>query len=279
MHGGGIMPITADYHLHTTFSSDGISQMEDMVLAGIGKGLTHMCFTEHNDYDYLPSETFPEGSFLVNVDSYLYEILRLREKYADRIKINFGVELGMQLHINRLNSIFAKSHEFDFIIASIHVCNGLDPYFPSYYHGRNEEEAYREYFTAIIDNIRKFSNFDVLGHIDYVVRYGPNKDREYTYEKYQDLLDTIIDYLIDHGKGLEINTGAIRAGLKELHPCSEILRQYRKRGGEIITIGSDAHDISRVADGFDRAAEVLKECGFGYYTIFENRMPEFKKLV
>ncbi len=273
------MPITADCHLHTTFSTDGISPMEDMVLAGIGKGLTHMCFTEHNDYDYLPSPDFPEGSFLVNTDSYLYELLRLREKYGDRIKLNFGVELGMQPHTSRLNSIFAKSHEFDFIIGSVHACNGHDPYFPSYYEGREEEEAYREYFSSIIENIRKFSNFDVLGHIDYVVRYGPNKDREYTYEKYRDLLDTILDFLLDNGKGLEINTGGIKSGLKELHPSNAILKQYRKRGGEIITIGSDAHDTARVAEGFNRAAEVLKECGFGYYTIFENRIPEFKKLV
>ncbi len=273
------MPITADYHLHTTFSTDGISPMEDMVLQGISKGLTHMCFTEHNDFDYLVSEDFPEGSFLVNTDSYLYELLRLRKKYTDKIKICFGVELGLQSHVMRQNSVYAKSREFDFIIGSVHVCNRRDPYFPEYYEGRSEEEAYREYFSCIIENIRKFSNFDVLGHIDYVVRYGPNKDREYTYEKYRDLLDTIIDLLIDNGKGLEINTGAIKAGLKELHPSCAILKKYKKLGGEIITIGSDAHDTARVAEGFDRAAEILKDCGFGYYTIFENRIPEFKKLV
>ena len=42
--------ITADCHLHTTFSTDGESAPEDMIKKGIEKGLTAMCFTEHMDY-------------------------------------------------------------------------------------------------------------------------------------------------------------------------------------------------------------------------------------
>jgi len=49
-------------------------------------------------------------------------------------------------------------------------------------------------------------------------------------------------------------------------------------GGEIITIGSDAHKPENICGYFNRAEEVLKECGFKYYTIFEKRVPEFKKL-
>ena len=170
-----------------------------------------------------------------------------------------------------------KQHEFDFIIGSSHICNKRDPYDPAFYEGRTEEEAYREYFQSEIDNLKKFSNFDVYGHLDYVVRYGPNKDKEYTYDKYKDLLDKIIDLLLEKEIGLEINTGGIKRGLKELHPLTAILKRYRKMGGEIITIGSDAHTPEGIANGFNRAAEVLSECGFKYYTIFENRLPEFKR--
>ena len=59
----------------------------------------------------------------------------------------------------------------------------------------------------------------------------------------------------------------------------DILKKYREMGGEIITIGSDAHETGYLADGFDRAAEVLKECGFKYYTTFEKRVAEYHKLV
>lgn len=272
------MPITADYHVHSYFSGDSDAPMEAMIQEAIRLGLTHLCFTEHNDLDFPISPRIPAGYFEVNTDSYLYELIRLREKYAGQIKILFGVELGLQPHLLRQNSIYAKSYDFDFIIGSSHVCNKQDPFYPEFYEGRSEEECYREYFSSIIENIRKFSNFDIYGHLDYVVRYGPTMDREYSYDKYKDLFDTILTLLLDKGKGLEINTAGFKYGLREQHPCTDILKRYKQLGGEIITIGSDAHGPDRITADFDRAAEVLKECGFRYYTIFEHRLPEFRKL-
>ena len=123
-----------------------------------------------------------------------------------------------------------------------------------------------------------FSNFDVYGHLDYVVRYGPDKDKNYTYEKYKDLLDRILETLLEKEKGLEINTGGLNRGLSDFHPCTGILKRYRQLGGEVLTVGSDAHDTARIADEFKRVSEVLTECGFKYYTVFEKRMPEFRRL-
>ena len=53
---------------------------------------------------------------------------------------------------------------------------------------------------SILDNLKAFSNFDVYGHLDYVVRYGPNKDANYSYDKYKDVLDKILSWLVDHEK-------------------------------------------------------------------------------
>lgn len=270
--------IRADYHLHSSYSGDSSAPMEDMILKGIQMGLTHMCFTEHMDPDFPYPDPEEEGMFELNTDSYLYELARLKEKYASQIQLLFGVELGVQPHLRRELSIYAKSYDFDFIIASSHLCNKKDPYYPSFYEGRSDEEAYREYFLSILDNLRAFGNFDVYGHLDYVVRYGKNKDADYCYDKYRDIFDRILETLMEKEKGLEINTGAIGYGLKELNPCTELLRRYRKLGGELITVGSDAHDPQSVARGFDRAAQILTDCGFRYYATFEKRTPEFHRI-
>lgn len=272
------MSITADFHLHSSYSGDSETPMEQMILRGIELGLTSMCFTEHQDFAYPATADAPAGMFHLNPDPYLYDILRYREKYADKIKVFFGVELGLHPDCTRQNAVLAKSYDFDFIIGSTHACKVMDPYYPSFFEGRSEEEAYREYFTFTLENIKKFSNFDVYGHLDYVVRYGPNKDREYTYEKYHDVLDAILELLIDKGKGIELNTGGVKSGIKELHPCNALLKRYRELGGEIITVGSDAHKPEHLGTYFDRASAVLQECGFKYYTVFEKRVPEFKKL-
>lgn len=270
--------ITADCHMHSSHSGDSDAPMENMILQGIEKGLKTMCFTEHNDFDFPDSQDGPGTIFLLNPDSYLYDLLKYKEKYADKIRILFGIELGLQPSCMRQNAVLAKSYDFDFIIGSSHLCNGLDPYYPYFYEGRSEEEAYTEYFQSILENIKKFSNFDVYGHLDYVVRYGPNRDTNYSYAKYSDILDAILKALLDKGKGIEINTGGLYKGLRDLHPCTDILKRYKELGGEIITIGSDAHKPTDIAGHFDRAVAALEQCGFKYYTVFEKRVPEFIKL-
>ena len=286
------MPITADYHLHSSFSGDSDTPMEEMILKGIELGLTRMCFTEHHDFDYPITEPasdsdgtsesdldiVTEGMFLLNPDAYLYDLLKLREKYAGRITLLFGVELGLQPHLSKENAAFAKAHDYDFIIASSHICNRQDPYYPSFYEGRSQEEAYTEYFESILENLKFYSNFDVYGHLDYVVRYGPTKDDGYSYEVYRSIFDRILERLISMEKGLEINTVGLAKGLRDANPCIGVIRRYRELGGEIITVGSDAHDTKQIAYAFDRAADILKDCGFRYYTTFEKRSPSFHKL-
>lgn len=272
------MAILADYHLHSSHSGDSRTPMEEMVKKGIELGLKYMCFTEHMDMDYVYIKPEEEGMFELNTDSYLFDLIKYKEKYADQTDLRFGVEIGVQPHISKELAKYAKEYEFDFIIASSHLCNRKDPYYPYFFEGRSEEEAYGEYFASIMDNLRKFSNFDVYGHLDYVVRYGPRKDEVYSYGKYKEILDEVLSWLAEHGKGIEINTGAVGYGLKELNPCTDIIRRYRELGGEIITIGSDAHTPDRIAEGFDRAGEILKSCGFRYYTVFSKRTPEYIRL-
>ncbi len=272
------MAILSDYHLHSSFSGDSKASMESMILKGIELGLENMCFTEHMDMDYTYTKTEDIGMFELNTRAYISKLLQLKEKYSDEIHIHLGVELGLQPHISADLEQYVKQYNFDFIIGSSHLCHRKDPYFPYFYENRSEEEAYLEYFTSILENIKAFHQFDVYGHLDYVVRYGPNQDKEYSYDKYKDIIDQILTLLIKMEKGIEINTGGISYGLKELNPCTDIIKRYRELGGEIITIGSDAHSPDRLCNGFDRVYDILKACGFKYYAIFANRTPKFIKI-
>lgn len=272
------MSISADCHLHSSHSGDSHASMESMIERGIALGLKRMCFTEHMDMDYPDPENGSGKIFLVNTDSYLYDLIRCKERYEDRISLLFGVELGLQPHLSGNNARYVHSYDFDFVIASSHVVNGKDPYYPSYYEGRTEKEAYLEYFTSIVDNLKKYTNFDVYGHLDYVVRYGPNKNKNYAYADYRDVIDVILETLIENEKGMELNTGGFRKGLGAPNPCMDILRRYRELGGEIVTIGSDAHTPEDVGAHFTQASEILSACGFRYYCVYQKRVAEFLKL-
>ena len=272
------MSITADFHMHSSHSGDGNTPMEEMIRQALNTGLTHLCFTEHQDFDYPASPDLPPDYFLLDTDAYRQELISVQEQYKDQIQVGFGVELGLQPHLTAKLQQYVKSWPFDFIIASSHVCNGQDPYYPAFYKGRPRQDAYREYFASILETIRTFQDFDVYGHLDYIVRYGPDKDQNYTYEPYADILDEILRLLIQPGKGLEINTGGLRCGLRETNPCLSILKRYRRLGGEIITAGSDAHTPEDIGYAFRQAEELLKAAGFSHYTTFHNRRPLFHRL-
>ena len=71
------MPITADYHVHSYFSGDSDTPMEQMIQTAISKGLKHICFTEHQDFDFPYDMTGDKpGMWDLNADSYLYELLK-----------------------------------------------------------------------------------------------------------------------------------------------------------------------------------------------------------
>ena len=99
------MPIIADCHLHSSFSGDSHTPMEEMVLQGIAQGLETMCFTEHQDFDYPDREGLDGNIFLLDTDPYLYDLARLKEKYAGKIRLLFGVELGLQPEALRKNAV------------------------------------------------------------------------------------------------------------------------------------------------------------------------------
>ena len=275
------MYIPADFHVHSVHSGDSDASMEAQVCAALRAGLSGLCFTDHYDMNY-PYSSYPElekDCFELDMESYYTDFLRIRKLYGERMNLNFGIELGIQAGEGPLLNAFLNAHpELDFVIGSTHLIHGKDPYYTSYFEGRDESAAYREYFEALLQNIREFHSFDVCGHLDYVVRYGPNQDRAYSFRMYSGIIDEILRLLLQYGCGLELNTSPLKKGCRECNPCSDILKRYRELGGEIITVGSDAHTPEVIGNSFALAAQVLTACGFRYYTTFSGRKPDFHKI-
>lgn len=260
-----------DLHIHSNFSGDCEAPMEKMVLQGISLGIDAICFTDHQDTD----NPYDGELFEIEFDSYFKELNRLKDLYQNRIQILFGVELGLQPSLAVKHSNMLHKHPFDFVIGSNHLINGLDPFFPQFFQTREESAGYQEYFESVLTNIKAFSEFDVFGHLDYVIRYGPNKNKFYSYTKYREIVDEILKTLIEKQVGLELNTAGFKYGLGHPNPHEDILKRYHELGGDIITIGSDAHTTQYLAYEFKKAFSILKACGFQYYTVFRKRKPEY----
>lgn len=265
----------ADVHMHSNFSHDSEFTPEQMILGAIEKKLEVICFTDHFDKDNVAwgdEDVFePEEYFRV--------LPPLREKYKDRIAVRIGVEIGLQPHLNEEYRAFTKAYPFDFVIGSVHSAGGYDIAHGELFEGRSDEEVYRLILEEMLEDVRVTEDFDVLGHLDYMTRYGREKEKAYSYQKFAGIIDEILKTLMEKGKGIELNMAGIKYGLPFAHPHPDVLKRYRELGGEIITVGSDGHRPEHLAYEFQKATELLTACGFKYYTEFSGRRPVFKQLI
>ncbi|MBH1940144.1 histidinol-phosphatase HisJ family protein [Mobilitalea sibirica] len=270
--------ILADYHVHSDFSSDCNAPMETMIEQAISMGMKKLCFTDHMDYDYPPVSNL---NFEFDIEAYMDKLSLMKQKYQSKIEILTGIELGLQPHITDRMTALTDRYPFDFIIGSSHVVDHFDPFYPQFWINKTEEEGITEYFQSIIDNCNQYQGFHIYGHIDYIVRYAPSTKKKYLtypYEKYADILDEVLKTILLHEKGIEVNTAGYKYGLGHPHPKTEVLVRYKELGGEIITIGSDAHRPEHLGYDFLKTAELLKSIGFKYYTTFKDGKPIFEKL-
>lgn len=264
----------SDYHLHSHFSGDCKVPMEEMITSAIEKGINRLCFTDHHDLDF----PHPTIDFTLDIASYFKMLLSLQEQYKDQIQILAGIELGMQQHLYPTLTDIVAAHPFDFVIASNHLAKGIDVYDKIYFEERSQYKGYLEYFEDMLRNVSHYTDYDSYGHLDYVIRYGQFKEKKLAYQDFKEVLDEILKKVISNGKGIEVNTSGYRYNLGEPHPSKSILSHYKQLGGEVITIGSDAHHPKHLLHRFKEAKELLKDVGFDYFTTFVERKPEFHKL-
>ena len=260
-------------HTHSEFSTDSHATMQAHIESAIQKGLDGIAFTDHLDLDF----TGHENEFQFNIPDYFTEIASMADRYAGQIDIIKAIEFGIQEHTVLDQKALIDGRPYDFILGSTHLFHRKDPYEPEFFENDlSKVELNRDCLECIYYNIRLFHDFDVLAHIDYQSRNARKfKDAGFYYRDYADILDEIFRFLISHGIGFEINTSTYKA--VPLDP--DILRRYKELGGEIVTLGSDAHYSGNVAQLFPEYAEVIRGCGLSYIAHYKNRKPVFDKII
>ena len=196
--------ITCDFHTHTSFSTDSAASPESMAEAAIQRGLKTICFTDHIDLDYPFCEELGENAFLLDVDAYFRKMQELKEKYHGRLDVRIGIELGMQPHLGGAYRELTEKYPFDFVIGSVHLVRGTDPYYGKIFAEQSDADAYNETFLETIQDLKGMDSFDVCGHIDYIVRYGKHRAAEYSYQRFSEPIDEILKTVIEKGRGIEI---------------------------------------------------------------------------
>ncbi|MCR4606048.1 MAG: histidinol-phosphatase HisJ family protein [Eubacterium sp.] len=267
--------ITYDTHLHTEFSTDSHEAIENHIKKAQTLGMNGICITDHMDYCFPkdPTTMHLDEPFTFDFEAYKKELSQIKNNHPD-FDLKIGVECGLQPYeeVIEKNRKLCSDPALDQIIGSVHLVSKKDPYYPAFWEGRTTFDSMQNYLEAILININLFSDFDILGHMDYAVRYAPTKG-EYKPEKHFAITDAVFEFIIKNNIALEINTSALKGDYAEVNPHPVLLRRYYEKGGRMITFGSDAHAAEHLGYGFDTAAELAKEIGFSSYFTFSQRKP------
>ena len=259
-----------DFHIHSDVSFDGRATARAMAETAAAMGLREICFTDHMEY-IADSEEQP---WIFDMETYhrAYDNL-----VVPGIKIRRGMEFGLKPYNQADLKRDLERRHFDFIIGSVHCVNEKDVYFSEFWDGKTVEQAYRQFLEETLACVRAHDDFDVLGHLTFICKSPENPtNRPLHYTDYPDIIDEILRELARKGKGMEINTSG-RDVCGEFLPALDYFRRFKELGGEIVTVGSDAHTTERVGQYSREVCEMFRDI-FGYVCTFEDRRPIFHKL-
>ena len=258
-----------EYHIHSELSFDGQAPLREMAEHAMRAGVRELCITDHcdtidenanrvYDYDWAPA---------------LKQFKETRAELEGKITLKLGLEYGMGHVDPAMSDRILALPELDFVIGSVHNLslergNGFDFYFSPFNTEADCRFVLDDYFESL-EKVARSPYYDVLGHIIYPLRYMKGL---VTVEPWLDCVTQIMRIAVEKGKGIELNTNRGRT-LEEWRP---VLERYKAIGGEIITVGSDAHDPLHAGLGIREGYALLREMGFRYIAVYEKHKPELK---
>ena len=261
-----------DQHIHTSFSSDAdtAAAMARVAGAAAGKGLAGIAVTDH--YDPLWPDAY-NPSWL-DVPAYEGALAETEAAFAGQIRFAKGVELGLLPgEALAMCAETVKAFPYDFVIGSVHYSAEIPIDYPGFTEGRALRDIVDEYYTILLESVRAYKDYDVIGHINCIDRYTDGFAPDGMYMPY---IDEVLRVAIGDGKGIEINTSSHRYGIGDRGtPNMRILSRFRELGGEIVTIGSDAHRPADIGAFIEKGEEMLLAAGFRYFAVYSQRQPEF----
>ncbi|MGO4545828.1 histidinol-phosphatase HisJ family protein [Paenibacillus sp. 2TAB23] len=260
-----IPTILIDQHVHSSYSPDSSSTLAEIVQYAIARGKPAIVTTDHLEFDC----KYFKQDVDIDWESYNKEVEELSRRYA--VEIRKGIEVGFRSDYKDVINDYLAQRVFDVILLSAHNDGRLD-FSEKAFHDLPIQQRLRHYFTHVREAVDQMGNYDIVAHLDYVVRYTTFPVHEEDIAACKPILYDILKLIIEKQKVLELNTtGLYRQGW--IHPHSYILDMYVDLGGRAVSIGSDAHQVGHIEQGFEEAIELLHSKGIREVVQFKGRVP------
>ncbi len=257
-----------DFHTHTKYSFDSEAEPYEVCKTAVEKGIKIIALTDHYDVDCEDCGLKIESDF----DERKTVIAELKERFAGKLDIIYGVELGQPYSRPEFSESFVRDGGYEFVLGSVHnLKNVPDFYYIDY--TKAEQGMIENLFSRMLDDTLELARVpyvNSVAHITYPIRYSASAGKILDMKGFYPKFEAIFSEMVRSGKALEINTSTIRKGLGFTMPDKEILSIYKECGGRYVTVGSDSHTAQDVGSDVEYAYRLMKECGFDAVTVFKN---------
>ena len=264
-----------DSHTHSKNSPDGRHSVTHLCEQAIERGIMGFAVTDHFECDV------PEDGYDARLRQSIKDIDQARADFGQNIRLCSGIELAQPQMFPKKAAEVLSAYPFDVVLGSVH---SVEPKKDLFFVNFNDPsvvvaDVLEGYYQANLE-LARWNGFDSLAHLGYAERYVWGNYRiPFHYDPYWDIIDEILRTLIHNGKALELNTSGYRYRLGHSTPDKAVLKRYRELGGELITMGSDAHLGQDIGADFTVAMDLLLDLGYRYFAFYKERKPVMLKLM
>ncbi|MBQ7503995.1 MAG: histidinol-phosphatase HisJ family protein [Ruminococcus sp.] len=272
------MKILSDMHMHSDNSFDAENSVREMCRGAIEKDISTIAITDHMEAPEIKlGDRSVFGNMIKQITKSVSDVEAAAKEFEGKLKVLKGIEVGEPMHEPKLTKKAMAIADYDFVLASIHNVKGAEDFYYLEYDESNVPSLLKRYFDELLDTAQN-ADFDSLAHLTYPTRYIISRtDIRPDLDEYAGVIDNILKTLVKRDKALEINTSGLRT-IGITMPDINIIKRFKELGGKYVTIGSDAHSVSKLGYGIEKGIEIAKTCGFDYFTVFENRQPELVQI-
>lgn len=257
----------ADLHTHSDHSFDGHHSCTELCEGAINNNAMCIAITDHCDID---AENYDFRAFATN--QYV-QTFAAKKAFEGRLLVLQGIELGQGIYRKEMSEKILNDFKYDFVLGSIHNLENTEDFYFLDYKNYDIDKLLREYFENVL-KLAQWNRTDSIAHLTYPLRYIVAREHiEVDISKYYDIIDTVFETIIKNDKALELNTSGLFMELCDTLPNKELIKRYHDMGGKYVTLGSDSHYQDKVCQGIEKGYDILLECGFKEFTIFQNREP------
>lgn len=259
----------ADYHNHTSFSSDARGSMEEYVVKAQENGIGEIGFSDHmliHESKCYPRMT-PES-----IPAYVENFRRVKEK--SQLPVKLGVEMDFIPGNAEKVREFVSKFPFDYVIGSVHFIGDWEidnPDQAQEYLKRGIMQVYEEYFT-LVKQLCASRVFNILAHPDLVKIFGYKPNCDFSY-----ILSDVADTMAKADVCAEINMRGLARPCKEVYPSEQFLRILHAHGVHI-TFGSDAHEPDELGKGLNEGLRLAKKVGYTDACVFDHRKKRLERI-